>query len=81
MNGVVGKPLKKREKEQSMLEQAMALNANDPRYQALISGAEGGPFAVGSVGNVAKGAANALPVFYGLRHSVRLLLEVRQNRC
>lgn len=43
------KAAEEKAKEQSMLEQAMALNANDPRYQALISGAEGGPFAVGSV--------------------------------
>jgi hypothetical protein len=48
------KAAEEKAKEQSMLEQAMALNADDPRYQALISGAEGGPFAVGAVGSVAR---------------------------
>jgi len=56
-----------------MIRQAVALNQKDPRYQALISGAEGGPFAVGSVGNVAKGAAKLLPWIKNtpfLRHSI-----------
>lgn len=63
------KAAEEKAKEQSMLEQAMALNANDPRYQALISGAEGGPFAVGSVGNVAKSVAKGLKDAPFLRYS------------
>ena len=53
-----------------MIRQAVALSDKDPRYQALISGAEGGPFAVGSVGNVAKGVASALKYVPFLRHSI-----------
>lgn len=63
------KAAEEKAKEQSMLDQAMALNANDPRYQALISGAEGGPFAVGSVGNVAKSVAKGLKDAPFLRYS------------
>jgi len=35
--------------EQSVAEQAIAATQDDPRYQALMSGASGGPFAAGSV--------------------------------
>ena len=40
---------RKRKEEESVAEQAIALAQDDPRYQALISGASGGPAAVGSV--------------------------------
>ncbi len=40
--------------EQSAAEQAIAAAQADPIYQALMSGAVGGPAAVGSVGNVVK---------------------------
>ena len=45
---------RKREEEESAAEQLIALTQSDPRYQALMSGAVGGPAAVGSVGNVVK---------------------------
>jgi len=54
---------RKAAEEQSAAEQAIALAQADPRYQALISGASGGPAAVGSIGNVVK----SLPF---LRHGV-----------
>ena len=53
-----------------IMRQALALNQQNPTYQSLISGAEGGPFAVGSVGNIAKGAASALKYVPFLRHSI-----------
>ena len=40
---------RKREEEESAAEQLIALTQSDPRYQALMSGASGGPFAAGSV--------------------------------
>jgi len=40
---------RKRKEEESVAAQAIAAAQDDPRYQALMSGASGGPFAAGSV--------------------------------